>query len=93
MQMSCPKVSVIIPAFNAEIIIIDDKSKDRTFELCKELYSGDERFVILQHTGLRSAHGEYAAFLGANSAYLNQYEFWKSKADTFGKDSVISVWD
>ncbi len=59
------KIAVVIPAFNEErliektietlpdfvdrIVVIDDKSKDRTAEIVERIANGDERVILLKH--------------------------------------------
>ena len=59
------KIAVVVPAFNEEtqiertvctmpdyvdkIIVVDDKSKDRTVEIVERLTKNDERILLIQH--------------------------------------------
>lgn len=92
--MHCPKVSVIIPAYNAEawidrcinsvlsqtvadleLIIVNDGSKDRTFQIAKR-YEVDARVRVFdkpnggvssaRNVGLDNANGEWITFIDAD---------------------------
>ncbi len=85
---------------NLEVIVVDDCSTDGSLELCRELYGNNERVRIIQqpknggpgaarNTGIRSASGEYVAFVDSDDAILpdtlrNLFE----AAQKFGADVV-----
>ena len=97
-----PKISVIIPVYNAEkyiddcidsvlkqtfqdfeLILIDDGSKDRSFEICKLWSNKDKRIkVFSQHNsgasaarnlGLDEAKGEWIVFVDSDDKVLSGY--------------------
>lgn len=94
-----PKVSIIVPVYNAEkylhrcidsivnqtlkdieIILVDDGSTDRSFQICQEYASRDYRIHLLQQenrgpseareNGLQHATGEYIWFIDSDD-YCN----------------------
>ncbi len=83
-----------------EVIVVDDCSTDGSLELCRELYGSNDRVRILQqpknggpgaarNTGIRSASGEYVAFVDSDDGLLpdtlrNLFE----AAKKFGADVV-----
>lgn len=91
MPSSQPKVSFIIPAFNAEksiaqcleaifgqvntvtyeVIVVDNGSSDRTFEIVKNLpvrvfFEGNRGAASARNRGLQEARGQLIAFLDAD---------------------------
>lgn len=66
-----------------EAIIVDDGSKDNTFELAKQLASGDERIVVLsqknqgpgmaRNFGMQNVTGDYIAFLDSDDYIERNY--------------------
>ncbi len=89
---------------NLELIIVDDCSKDNTFEVVKNVK--DKRVKVLRHkknrggsaarnTGIKEAKGEYIAFLDDDDEWLNekvekQVEYLKSKESSLYKGVVCS---
>jgi glycosyltransferase involved in cell wall biosynthesis len=94
-----PKISVIIPAYNAEktikrtldsilnqsfsdfeVLIIDDGSKDKTAEICKEIAKADNRVKVIskenggvssaRNLGLETALGEYIYFCDSDDEVM-----------------------
>ena len=66
---------------NIEVIIIDDCSTDKSFELCKKLYGEDKRVVLLQqeknggpglarNSGIKRATGKYIAFTDSDDQMI-----------------------
>lgn len=64
-----------------EIIIVDDRSSDNTFNLCRQLYGNREDFIIIQqdvnqgpgmarNTGMKHARGKYITFVDADDALM-----------------------
>lgn len=64
-----------------EIIIVDDASPDNCYELCKKLYSSNEKIQIVRHsknkglsetrnTGIKNASGKYLFFLDSDDAIV-----------------------
>ena len=64
-----------------EVVVVDDCSTDGSLELCRELYGGNERVRIIKqpknagpgaarNTGIRSASGEYVAFVDSDDGIL-----------------------
>ncbi|MBK8943905.1 MAG: glycosyltransferase family 2 protein [Ignavibacteriae bacterium] len=78
--------SVINQTFkNWELLIIDDGSEDKTFELANKFLMNDERIKYLKHqnkglpislnTGIQISSGKYLTFLGSDDEYkLNHLE-------------------
>lgn len=66
-----------------EAIVVDDGSKDNTFELAKQLASGDERIVVLsqknqgpgmaRNFGMKNVTGDYIAFLDSDDYIERNY--------------------
>lgn len=66
-----------------EAVVVDDGSKDNTFELAKQLASGDERIVVLsqknqgpgmaRNFGMKNAKGDYIAFLDSDDYIEHNY--------------------
>ena len=89
---------------NLELIIVDDCSKDNTFEVIKSV--GDKRVKVLRHkknrggsaarnTGIKEAKGEYIAFLDDDDEWLSekvekQVEYLKNKESSLCKGVVCS---
>lgn len=65
---------------NFEVILIDDGSKDGSYEICKDFCKKDNRFRVLHHDnhgvsfsrnkGLESASGEYVIFVDGDDEVL-----------------------
>lgn len=96
-----PKLSLIMPAYNAEktcmkaiesiisdksdfeLIIIDDGSKDNTFNICNEYAAKDARVKTYRkenggvssarNYGLNIANGEYVGFVDADDGVSEKY--------------------
>ena len=113
-----PKISVIIPVYNAEqylrkcldsvvsqtfrdieIICVDDGSTDGSGAILDEYAAKDNRIVVIhqanagvaaaRNTGLKSAQGEYLAFLDSDDAYNPQLcELAYNRACQSGADIV-----
>ncbi len=94
-----PKISVVMPAYNAaktigdaiasvlnqtykdfELIVINDCSKDNTYEIMTELSKSDDRLIVLQNEknsgvsvtrnyGVSRAKGEWIAFLDSDDMW------------------------
>ncbi len=71
------KIAAQMQSFQFELIFVDDGSKDRTLEICKELKLLDERVHYLSfsrnfgkeaalYAGLKAATGNYIAVMAAN---------------------------
>ena len=89
---------------NLELIIVDDCSKDNTFEVVKNVK--DKRVKVLRHkknrggsaarnTGIKEAKGEYIAFLDDDDEWLSekvekQVEYLKNKESSLCKGVVCS---
>lgn len=89
---------------NLELIVVDDCSKDNTFEVVKNVK--DKRVKVLRHkenrggsaarnTGIKEAKGEYIAFLDDDDEWLSekvekQVEYLKSKESSLYKGVVCS---
>ena len=89
---------------NLELIIVDDCSKDNTFEVVKNVK--DKRVKVLRHkknrggsaarnTGIKEAKGEYIAFLDDDDEWLSekvekQVEYLKNKESSLYKGVVCS---
>jgi glycosyltransferase involved in cell wall biosynthesis len=115
-----PKVSVIVPVYNAEkyikkclisivnqtlrdleIIIINDKSKDKSQKIIEEISKKDERIKVIQNktnkglywcrnTGLKEAKGEFIGFVDSDD-WINKNMFKElyEKAKTTKSDITI----
>ena len=91
---------------DAEFILVDDASPDRSIRIMEEYAARDSRFRILRHesnrglfaarlTGVQAAQGEYVAFLDSDD-YVS-VDFYRSaveRADNGGLDVVMgdTVW-
>ncbi|MDL5376352.1 glycosyltransferase family 2 protein [Exiguobacterium mexicanum] len=75
--------SVIAQTYsNLEIIIVDDGSEDKSFEICKEILKTDDRIKLLRiensgvstarNTGIDNAKGEYILFLDSDDIISSQ---------------------
>lgn len=64
-----------------EVILVDDASPDRCFELCNELYGGNDKVRIIRHeknlglgparnTGIKNARGKYVYFVDSDDYIL-----------------------
>ena len=89
---------------NLELIIVDDCSKDNTFEVIKSIK--DKRVRVLRHknnkggsaarnTGIKEAKGEYIAFLDDDDEWLSekvekQVKYLRSKDSSLYKGVVCS---
>ncbi|HOC97311.1 MAG TPA: glycosyltransferase family 2 protein, partial [Candidatus Pacearchaeota archaeon] len=89
---------------NFELIVVDDCSKDNTFEVVKSIE--DERVKVLRHrnnkggsaarnTGIKEAKGEYIAFLDDDDEWLSekvekQVKYLRSKDSSLYKGVVCS---
>ena len=89
---------------NLELIIVDDCSKDNTFEVVKSIK--DKRVRVLRHksnkggsaarnTGIKEAKGEYIAFLDDDDEWLSekvekQVKYLRSKDSSLYKGVVCS---
>lgn len=61
---------------NLEIILVDDGSYDKSFEICKQFAEKDKRIKLIhqinkgvssaRNTGLKNAHGEFVYFLDSD---------------------------
>lgn len=70
-------------SFDWEAVVVDDGSKDNTFELAKQLAYGDERIVVLsqknqgpgmaRNFGMKNATGDYIAFLDSDDYIEHDY--------------------
>ena len=86
---------------DAEFILVDDASPDRSIRIMEEYAARDSRFRILRHesnrglfaarlTGVKAAQGEYVAFLDSDD-YVS-VDFYRSaveRADDGGFDVVM----
>ena len=85
---------------NLEIILVDDKSKDRSKELCLT-YLKDKRVIIVEHdvnkglggarnSGLEIAHGRYVVFVDSDDYIeLDMIENLYTCMMKTGADTVI----
>lgn len=84
-----------------EAIIVDDGSKDNTFELAKQLASGDERIVVLsqknqgpgmaRNFGMKIATGDYIAFLDSDDYIEYNYVSLVNKKISEEKLDVVII--
>ena len=68
---------------NFELILIDDGSKDNSYNICKKNKDSDNRIILIhknnegrsvaRNVGLKHAKGAYIAFLDADDSYDKQY--------------------
>ncbi|HLF62370.1 MAG TPA: glycosyltransferase [Saprospiraceae bacterium] len=67
-----------------EVILVEDNSPDQSLKICQEYASRDQRILLLRHPdgenhgagasfnwGIRHAHAEFVAFLGADDLYVS----------------------
>ena len=85
-----------------EIILIEDGSKDSSYELCLEMSTNHDKIILLSHPnngnkgpsasrnrGIEEARGELIAFLDADDYYLsNRFE---NALDYFSKSKEIDM--
>ncbi len=91
---------------DAEFILVDDASPDRSIRIMEDIAAQDPRFRILRHavnrglfaarmTGAEAARGEYIAFLDSDDyVSVDFYRHALEKADDGGFDVVMgdTVW-
>ena len=115
-----PKVSVIVPVYNAEkyiercvnslknqtledieIILVDDSSKDASYEMCLKLAKEDARIKVLhkenegagkaRNAALKIATGEYIGFVDSDDFVdLNMFKTLYDTAKKYNSELVIS---
>lgn len=93
---------------NLEIIMVDDGSKDNSYELCKELAREDMRFVVYskenggassaRNYGLERAKGKYIGFIDVDDYIFPEYfEYLYSMLTKYQADmaccSYYKMWD
>ena len=74
--------SILAQTFtNFEIILVDDATPDKSFELCEKFYGGNEKFRLVRHeknlglgparnTGIKHARGKYIYFADSDDLIL-----------------------
>ncbi len=93
---------------NLEIIMVDDGSKDNSYELCNELTKEDVRFIVYskenggassaRNFGLERAKGEYIGFIDVDDYIFPEYfEYLYSMLTKYQADmaccSYYKMWD
>lgn len=64
-----------------EVILVDDASPDRSFEVCQKLYGNNDKVKLVRHkknmgqgparnTGMKNAHGKYICFVDSDDLIL-----------------------
>ncbi len=88
-----------------EIIVVDNKSTDRTLEIVQEYANKDDRFVIYKNSsnlkqgiarnfGVQMARGEYIFFIdGDDYMELNAVEKLYNKIVQTGADITLCTWN
>ena len=98
--------SVVNQTFkDIEIIVVDNKSTDKTLEIVNEYAKKDERFVIYKNTenlkqgiarnfGVQMARGEYIFFIdGDDYMDLTCIEKMYNKITETGADITLCTWN
>ena len=94
---------------NLEIVLIDDGSKDGSYEICKEYAQKDSRIVLIhqenrgvshaRNVGIDNSHGDYYSFIDSDDYLdLDTYEYLlgqieKHKADIVNYEHYITFPD
>lgn len=121
MEKYQPKISIIMPLYNAEkyvnmairsvleqtyanweLVIVDDKSTDKSSELCEEWAKKDTRIRVIhlqknqgaghaRNIGMEQAKGDYITFLDADDA-IEKDLYEKVLEASNGKMLDIYVW-
>lgn len=88
--------SIICSDFDLEVIVVDDGSKDNTYQICKGMQNEDARVRVYTQTntgvssarnyGLRLATGEYIGFIDSDDKLSCEYvktlfRYMKTKPD------------
>lgn len=118
-MMKCPKVSVVIPAYNAavtirgtlnsffsqsfrdfEIIVVNDGSTDRTYEIC-ELLKKDSHIPLhvyiqpnrgganARNRGIELSQGKYIIFMDADD--IVEKDFIKKLVNAIESKSIVDI--
>lgn len=85
---------------NIEVILVNDGSKDRSLEICKEFEAIDERIIVIdkpnagawlaRYDGINRATGEYVAFVDSDDYVESNYiEKLYNKAQENDYDIVV----
>lgn len=88
-----------------ECILIDDKSKDNSFERAKNTINNDARFRIISHkentrqggarnTGIKNAIGDWIVFLDSDDEWKSNFlEKMYNEATVSGADIVVCIYE
>jgi len=86
-----------------EVILINDGSTDKTFEICNEYAKSDNRVIVIhkenggvssaRNAGIRQANGQYLAFVdGDDYCYTDFLKTYIENIEAYNADLIVAQW-